>query len=46
MGDLRMWKIISQRIVTSWFLSLLRQEQEEISLNFIWVRVMEASYEI
>lgn len=42
MGDLRMWKNISQSIVTSWLLSLLRQEQEEISLNFIWVRKMEA----
>lgn len=46
MGDLRMGKNISQRIVASWFSSLLRQEQEEISLNFIWFGVMEGSYEI
>lgn len=46
MGDLGMKKNISQRIVTSWVLSSLRQEQEEISLNFIWFITMDASYEI
>lgn len=46
MVDLGMQKNISQTTVTSWVLSLLRQEQEEISLNFIWFRTMEASYEI